>query len=582
MRFMDSKKALSALEKALEFQRGNQLDLAEDAYRQAVQLDPACHEAWHGLGTLAIVANKLDQALNFYRQAIELDSTRMEYWVNFGEALRRSGNFEEAVRALYQAHQMAPDNIVAVYNLGLGLLNCRDYGFAKDAFSRAIALSPKNHMAWTNLGVALQKLGHQNEAMECFSRAMSLKPNPISWANYVAMLNFLPLNPEQIANAHRMWGNELEKNHPRMKIGPRAKHSRIRVGYLSGCFDEHAAMQFLIAALRTHDHDRFEIAAYSHGRHRDATMDRVKGLVDIFRNISDINDEQAAAQIVNDEIDILVDIDGHTSHSRIALMARKPAPIGVSWLGYPNTTGLSTVDYRITDGFVDPPGAEVNYSEKLIRLPGAFYCYAPPAHAPEPVYSGDAGFTFGMFNNLIKASRPALDAYAEILSRVPDSKLQIVLPGKKSDVGYNHLLVPFTEKGIAAERVELLELMNYQGYLQAYQRIDVSLDPFPCVGHTTTCDAIWMGAGVVTLAGGDCRSRLSVSVLSNLGLESWIARDVGQYIDIAVKMAGEREALRAGRELRRKQMADSILCDAKGFTAKLEAVYQKMMDDFTA
>ena len=297
-----------------------------------------------------------------------------------------------------------------------------------------------------------------------------------------------------------------------------------------------------------------------------------------------MSDEEVAELIRKDKIDILVDFAGHTANNRILLFARKPAPIQVSWIGYLATTGLSTIDYKIVDSYTDPPGkTEQFYTEKLIRLPESFLCYLPDKDSPEvgPLPALSTGhITFGSFNNFAKVTPEVFTLWARILNELPDSRL--ILKGKSfSDkTTCQYAINMFTERGISAERITLQSWDPSPKHLESYNQVDIGLDTFPFNGATTTCEAIWMGVPVITLAGTAYHSRVGVSLLSNVGLPELIAKTHDEYIGIAVNLASDIEKLQLLRKSLRDRMSHSPLTDAKRFTANLEMCYHKMWENW--
>ena len=294
-----------------------------------------------------------------------------------------------------------------------------------------------------------------------------------------------------------------------------------------------------------------------------------------------MSDEEAAELIREDEIDILIDLAGHTAGNRMLLFARKPAPVQVSWIGYPTTTGLSAMDYKIVDSYTDPPGmTEQYYTERLLRLPESFLCYKPEREGPEvsPVPSLTSGhITFGSFNNFAKMSPEVVEAWANIMKAVPDSRL-LLKSHCFSDAGTRRYASElFVRHGIEKERVELLLYEpSVHTHLSFYSRVDIGLDTFPYNGTTTTCEALWMGVPVVTLSGGTHASRVGKSLLSNIGLGELVALTEKEYMEAAIELANDTKRLQGLRKSLRDMMAHSPLTNAKQFTADLESCYRIM------
>ena len=312
--------------------------------------------------------------------------------------------------------------------------------------------------------------------------------------------------------------------------------------------------------------------------HPDEATGRLKAAADGWRDVYGLTDDELAARVRDDAIDILVDLTGHIGMNRLPMFARKPAPVQVTYIGYQNTTGMSAMDYRLTDERADPPGlTDRYYTEKLVRLPRAFFCYRPGEDVPgvTPLPALEAGHvTFGSFNKFAKVTPQVIAAWLRILEHVKDSRL-LVLAYRGGEVE-NRLHVLAAGHGIDPARIELFNKLPRPDYMKLIARADIALDPFPFNGHTTTCDSVWMGVPVVMLEGDSYVTRFGGSVLANVGLESWIASTVDQYVDVAVRQAGDLEALARLRGELRPRMADSPLLDFGGFTRHVEAAYRSM------
>ena len=324
-----------------------------------------------------------------------------------------------------------------------------------------------------------------------------------------------------------------------------------------------------------------EIFCYAEVKRPDDVTERFKALADHWRETVGLSDEAVAAQIAADGIDILVDLAGHTAANRLLVFALKPAPVQVTWLGYPHFTGLSAIDYRLVDAVTDPEDDVISTSsEKLVRLDGTFACYGPAPAAPPPASppSLDSGIiTFGSFNNPTKYSAATMDAWAELLARVPEARLLLKgLPFADASTRASYLAC-FNERGVSAQRTTLVRSTPYWAYhLARYGEIDIALDPFPYNGHTTTCEALWMGVPVVTLRGDRHSGRIGASLLTSVGLDELIANNVEEYVDIAMRLAHDRSRLAHLRNSLRAQMGASPLCDAPRFARKIETAYRSM------
>ena len=352
---------------------------------------------------------------------------------------------------------------------------------------------------------------------------------------------------------------------------------QLRVGYVSADFHDHASALFLLPLLRNHNHREFEVFCYAQGIHHDAVNQQMRALVRNWRQIEAMTDSEVAELVRRDQIDILVDLKLFTAGNRLLIFARKPAPVQVTWLGYPGTTGLDTVDYRLTDPYLDPTGLdEDDYWEKLIHLPDTFWCYDPltdePAASAPPCL--ESGFvTFGCLNNFCKVNARVSQLWARILKAVERSRLVLLCPEGSHRQSW---LENLQREGINPDRVEMIVRRPRSQYLELYNRIDVGLDTFPCNGHTTSLDSLWMGVPVVTLAGKTVFGGAGLSQLSNLGLPELIARTPQQYVEIAVGLAKDLPRLAEMRRTLRPRMAASPLMDAPRFARNIEAAYRQM------
>jgi protein O-GlcNAc transferase len=334
--------------------------------------------------------------------------------------------------------------------------------------------------------------------------------------------------------------------------------------------------RFLVQLLPNHDPGKVKVFCYSDVKGGDELTSQFKTWAYAWRDSADWSDAELADRIRADQIDILVDLALHTDGNRLRVFAHKPAPVQVTWLGYPGTTGLQGMDYRLTDRYLDPAGTgDEFYGEKSIRLPNCFWCYGPSMAAKEvnPLPALSAGhITFGCFNNFTKVSGGVLDLWASLLLSIPNSRLRIYMTrDRQSDVAAR-----FSNAGVKASRIEFVEKQFLPEYFHEYHRIDIALDPFPYAGGTTTCDALWMGVPTVTLRGRTAVGRGGVSILSNVGLEEWIAEDPAQYVSVAREMAADLPKLAALRADLRNRMINSPLMNAKQFVKDMETAFREM------
>ncbi len=569
------------------YQARDQLAQAETCYRAALRLDSRCVAAHSALGSVLLRQGKSDEALTAFEEAIRLEPREAESHLNASAALQAQGKFNAALTRLEEAIRLDPNNALAYSNLGV-IRN--EQGRRDDAVAacrRAIELDPKAAEAHNNLAVALMALGRMDEAIASARQAAGLSPvGSPHGSNLLYMLNYDPrYDPATIFAEHRAWA----ARHADPVTARSAPHSndpapdrRLRVGYVSAHFIAHAVNFFTEPILAAHDHEHVEVFCYAHVDQPDEITARLRACADHWRDIAHLSDEQVSQLVRDDRIDILVDLAGHIGGNRLGLFARKPAPVQVTYIGYQNTTGMRAMDYRLTDAWADPPGVtDEIYTEKLVRLPRSFFCYLPSPDAPpvSPLPALEKGhITFGSFNAFAKIGPTVLATWARLLDAVPGSRLVIVGNAAPSLVEY--LTHSFEKHGVETGRLTLADRRPREGYLELIRQVDVALDPFPFNGHTTTCDALWQGVPVVTLAGETYVSRFGASAHVNMELESLIAKTPDESVEIAARVAGDVERLAELRASLRQRMAASPLLDSAGFTRELEAAYRKMWIDW--
>jgi protein O-GlcNAc transferase len=578
--------AHSNLGVALQQQR--KLDEAIAAYRQAIGIKPDYAEAHSNLGVALRDQGKLDEAIAAYRQAIGIKPDYAEAHSNLGNAVRDQGKLDEAIAACRQAIGIKPDYAEAHSNLGVALRNQGKLEEAIAAYRQAIGIKPDYAEAHYNLGNALQQQGKLDEAIAAYRKAIGIKPDYVeAHSNLLFALNYHDkLTANHLFAEHREWGGRYGRqvSRPTAYANDRDAVRRLKIGYVSPDFRKHSVAYFVEPLLKGHDRQAVEVFCYAEVTRPDMVTAHLQGLADHWLVTVGPSDEELAERIRTDGIDILVDLAGHTANNRLLVFARKPAPVQVTWLGYPNTTGLAAIDYRLVDAVTDPAGEDAWASETLVRLEGGFLCYGGLKDAPEPtappcLKSGTV--TFGSFNNPAKISAAAFDAWATLLSRLPQARL--LLKGKPfADAATRALfLARLGERGVAAERVELAaRLPGEAAHLAVYRRVDIALDPFPYNGTTTTCEALWMGVPVVTLRGDRHAGRVGASLLTQTGLTDLIANSVEEYVEIALALAGNPGRLDDLRLALRPRIAASPLCDGGAFARKMEAAFRTMWQDW--
>jgi predicted O-linked N-acetylglucosamine transferase (SPINDLY family) len=558
------------------------MDEAIAVYQRAIQIKPDYAETQYNLGNALQYTGQLDAAIAAFGQAIRLKPDNIDAYNNLGNALRSIGQLEESVAAYRHAIRIKPDCAEAHSNLGLALKDTGQLDDAIAACRQAIRLKADFSEAYNNLGFALMDTGRLDEAIAAYRQAIRLKPDNIAaHDNLVFTVHFHPgSDGKTIREELRQW-NDRHAEPLRKLIQPhnnnRDPDRRLRIGYVSADFLQHAVGRNLLPLLREHDHRQMEIFCYSDVARPDALTDQLRQHTDAWRSIVGMPDSQAADLIRGDRIDILVDLALYSAKNRLLMFAHKPAPVQVTYLGYCSSSGMNAMDYRKSDPYLDPSDSDLSvYSERTIRLAETYWCYGvtDPTPEPSPPPAAAMGYiTFGCLNHFAKASPPALDLWAEILRILPTSRLIV---HSQAGTHLDAVRERFAVHDVSPDRLEFLGRQPRPQYLQTYSRIDIALDPFPWGGGITTCDALWMGVPVVSLVGQTAVGRGGASILANIGLPELIARTPEQYIQIATDLARDLPRLVELRRTLRARTQGSPLMDAPRFARNVEAAYHQM------
>ena len=563
-------------------------DLAIVAYQKAVAINPNLTAARTNLAGALERQGRRDEAIQAHLQIAKSQPDHAPTQLATADALFSLGLWDAAADIYRRAVDLEPQNGEAVISLANALLAKMDLGGAVAAYRRALELQPDSVEVFNNLGVALKEQGLMDDSLDCCESAMNLEPdNAAVHSNLVYLLSFHPgYDPAELSRQQKRW-NERHAEPLKQLIHPhandRSPDRRLKIGYVSPDFRQHVVGQNLYPLLTEHDPQQFEIYCYSSVARPDAITSMLRRHADAWREVAGEDDESLAALIRRDGIDILVDLSLHMAQNRLLVFARKPAPVQVTYLGYCASTGLEAIDYRLSDPFLDPPEVDLSlYSEKTLHLPETYWCYgaAGPTPEPSPPPSESAGYiTFGCLNNFAKVSPGALDLWAEILAAVPDSRLILHShPGSHRDGVRDR----FAGNGVSPERIHFLAKQPWTQYIQTYAQIDIALDPFPYAGGITTCDALWMGVPVVSLAGQTAVGRGGKSILSNIGLSEFVARRPRQYVQTAITLAQSPERLAELRRTLRPRMLTSPLMNARRFARNVENAYRKMWREWCA
>jgi protein O-GlcNAc transferase len=578
----DSPCALVNLGVALE-RRGERAEAAAVLSR-ALELDPVFPEAAYNLGNALHALGRRREAALHYQRAIAQAPTHADAHNNLGIVYQELGVHEEAERAFDAAIRLRPGFVAALNNAATLKRTLGRVAEAEGHLHEALAVDPAHSVTRNNLGNVLKDQGRLDDGIDAYRRALASDPdNVIAHSNLAYALTFQAEHPRPLLDECLRWSARhetrfLETREPHLNDPTPTR--RLRIGYVSPDFRDHCQTLFTLPLLSHHDHQRFEIFCYASVTRPDDLTQRVATHADVWRDVRELDDARLAQLIRDDRIDILIDLTMHMADGRPLLFARKPAPVQIAWLAYPGTTGMSAIDYRLTDPWLDPVGADAQHSERSIRLPDSFWCYDPLTESPAvnalPALSN--GYpTFGCLNNPCKLSDATLALWGSVLREVADARLLLMAPDGPAR---GRLLERLGQQKVSAERVAFTPFQRRADYLLTYHRIDVGLDTFPYNGHTTSLDSYWMGVPVVTRVGHTAVGRAGLSQSANLGLDELVARNDARFVEIAVELVRDLPRLSALRGSLRDRLAASPLMDGARFTGHVEAVYRQVWGEW--
>jgi protein O-GlcNAc transferase len=583
-------------------------------YRKALQINPASVTALNAIGMCLSEQGLFNEAIAAFHRAILLKPDHADLHCNLGIALMESGKLEEAIAADRRAIELNPSVSDVHNNLGIALNAMGRCDEAIEPFRHAIKLNPTFWATYNNMGIALQDLGRYDEAIASYRRAVELNPDSAQAYNNLELLknqglieegvaslrravalepkaadihsnllfdlNFLPQYPSQrISEEAKAWAQRhtppLLPNQLRY-ANDRSSDRCLKIGYVSPDFTAHAVGRFMVPVMDHHDHEKYEIHCFSSVSRPDETTEWFRRLADHWYDIRGQSDRAVVELIRGQKIDILVDLALHTRGNRLLVFAQKPAPVQATFLAYCGTSGMEMMDYLIADPYLLPPGEEKFICETPVRLPSTYWCFRPLPATPDvnllPAQSG-GGVTFGCLNSYGKVNSEVLSLWGQILKAVPDSRLLLhAAEGSHRQRARDQL----ANMGVDPNRLDFEAYVPFSEYFQQYHEIDIALDPFPFAGGTTTCDALWMGVPVISLAGNTTVSRGGLSILTNAGLPELVAKSVEEYIRIAVDLAADLPRLAHLRATMRERMQHSPLMNEKRYVADLEAAYRMM------
>ncbi|ACM19013.1 TPR domain protein [Geotalea daltonii FRC-32] len=556
---------------------------AETCFRQIVAHTPHAQGFFH-LANLLCNQGKTADAETLYRQALTLEPGFSQALNNLGSLCRNQGRLEEAAGYFRQALALDPDYLTAKVNLGIVLRLLLSFSDAAALFEEIIEAHPECAAAYFNLGNTLLSMGDAEAAVTAYRKALSCEPDNMgAFDNLLIAMAFSPtVDASQLYDEHRRFTTKFAtplKNQIKLHGNRADPNRRLKIGYVSADFRLHAVAYFIEPVLAAHGRENFEIHCYANVGTPDRITDHTMSLADQWRNIYGMSDAMVAELIREDGIDILVDLAGHTSGHRLLVFARKPAPIQVEFIGYPNTSGLDTIDYLITDEITSPEKLPQLFSEEPLRLPETRYCFSPVIATPEvsilPMQQ-NGSITLGCFNNVAKINQRVITLWAKILHTLRDSRL-LLKNRLFDDPGCARTFQDrFTHAGIDPGRIMLRGHSSHMETLREYSLVDIALDTFPFPGGTTTCEALWMGVPVVAMSGVTFAERQAISLLANAGHREWIATSEEEYMEIVLDLAADPVRLAQVRSNLRHELQSSPLMDAPRFVALLEDAYRRM------
>jgi protein O-GlcNAc transferase len=571
------------------FKVKGQLKEAIIYFQRALRADPNYGKAYNNLGIAFIDNGQLNEAISCFEKALQLNPQFVDARnnlakanLNLGISFHDKGDLDKAIIYYQKTLEINPILPEAYYNLGNSYREKRLLNEAISNYQKGLHLKPDFVEAYNNLGITYRETGQVDKAEESFRLAIQINPYSNAFGNLLfTMLCNARHNPQAICFEHLNFSKQCAEHFaPAMTsyTKNRDTNRKLNIGYISPDFRRHPVTFFVEPVIMSHNRDAFTVFCYSDVSVPDTFTKRVQNHSDRWCNLAGVSDDKAVELIRSNGIDILIDLAGHTANNRMLLFARKPAPIQLTWIGYPATTGLQTIDYKIVDHFTDPPGTtEQFYSEKLMRLPNCFVCYLPDEDSPDvgTLPAAEVGhITFGSFNFIAKITPEVFTVWAKIMNRLPDSRLLLKDRNFDDKTAREYAMNMFKGRGIGMDRIILNPWDSPPRHMEAYNSVDIGLDTFPYNGLTTTCEAMWMGVPVISLAGTAYASRAGVSLLSNVGLKELIANTPDEYIEIAVNLAKDLKKLQLLREKLRDMMMRSPLCDEKRFTANLEICYR--------
>jgi len=566
----------------------NKLKDAEFQQRRALEIKPGYADAWCSLGMVQFTYGKLEDSIISYKNSLAINSEHEDALNGCAAVFSKLNMFDESIELFNKSLLINPENENTMIGLGIAYQGINNYSMALSTYRKVVMKSPGHVESHIGMASVYMSQGEYEEAIKLYQKAIDIQPEHYTaYSDLLMLLNYCEsLSPSYIYDEHVNWATKYSLNTPKLEYSNIPDPGRkIRIAYISPDLRVHVVTNFFYPILKCHDTNKFEIYCYADVAHEDSWSQLLKAEKTHWTNIYRMSDAELIDQIQADKIDILVDLAGHTKGNRLVALTAKPAPIQMTYLGYPNTTGLSTIDYRLTDEWADPVGeSDKYYTENLIRLNNGFLCYSSINKMPNEVTLPalkNGYITFGSFNNLTKITECVVKIWAAILNKLPTSRLVLKNRSFSSQQVYERYLNLFSSHGVEADRVQLCgPTKTYEDHLKAYNQIDIALDTFPYNGTTTTCEALMMSVPVITLAGNMHAGRVGVSLMSQVNLTDYIAQTQEEYIKLALKKANDVEGLGKLRNLLRNQVSTSFLSNGKAFTQDIEEVYRQVWSNW--
>jgi len=551
------------------------------AFARAADLAPHDNGGWANLAVAQIRAGDPLAAIGSAGRAIEIEPNNVQGHASLGHALNVLRRSHEAHEAFVRALSCKPDDIDSLRGMAKALVDMGRPSWAVLALLRAQAIDPDCASCVTDLSAAFVEVGDLVSAQSVRQRAQARAYNLRRGSNALMSMQYDPAIDEEHATREAQdWGRRVMAA-ARPITSAAGKQDlpdgrKLKIGYVSGDFYRHPVGFMGAGPIMAHDRDRVHVTLYANQTAEDELTRKIRGAVDCWVPVLGMDDDQLAAKIASDEIDVLIDLCGHTASHRLEAFARKPARVQASWLGYFATTGLSTIDYVVLDDQHVLAATQAHFVESIVQIPGCRFTYLPPDYAPAPspppvVSTGR--ITFGSFNRGAKINQHVIDLWSDILKQVPRSDLLLKWSSFSDAIVQLRIKDAFKANGIDPARIRFSGHSPHKDMLAQYGEIDIALDPFPFCGGMTSCEALWMGVPVVTLPGNRVVSRQTHSILMAIGHGELSAATLEDYAGIAVELANSIEKLSTLRQNLRKDLAQSCLFDFKGFSRNLEEMY---------